>query len=139
VFDVLRAYDYLRTRTDVGPIGIVGQDRGAVHAYLAAALEQGIEAGAFHNLLLSYRDLVHTRMYRRDLFGLGSMAWGMLRRFDLVDLLPCLAGRAVAFVAPRDATGTLLSEECVATGFLSVAGDHGYLPDGWSPSFVYLG
>jgi hypothetical protein len=114
----------------------VGQDSGAIVGYLAAALEEGIAAGTFENLLLSYRDLVRTRLYRRDLYGLKVMAWGMLSRFDFVDLLPCFLGRECTLVAPRDARGASLTKHEVTHRFLGEAAGNGYVPGGWRPSIV---
>ena len=54
VFDVLRGYDYLRTRKDVEKIGLLGVGSGAFFAYFAAALEDGFEDLTFTDLLYSY-------------------------------------------------------------------------------------
>jgi len=110
VFDVLRAYDYLAGRDDVEEIGIVGVDAGAVWAYYAAALEDGICRAELHNMLRSYRDLVNTKDYNRDLYNLKVMAWGILRRFDLPDLKICFKGRKCISIDPRDARGEVITE-----------------------------
>ena len=131
VFDVLRAYDYLRSRPDVARIGIVGVESGATFAYVAAALEPGIADLAFDRLLFSYRDLVHTRFYDSQRYNLKIMAWGILQHFDLIDLLPCLAPRPTTFADLRNAKG----ETQPGDAWLRVATAHGYLPDGWLPTF----
>ena len=105
VFDALRGYDYLKTRRDVGPIHAHGVGDGALFAYYAAALEAGIASVTVENMLYSYRHLCETRLYDQFQFGLKSMAWGILRQFDLVDLLACLRGRTVHFICPRNAFG----------------------------------
>lgn len=93
VFDVLRGYDYLRTRADVDRITIVGVDSGALFAYLAAALEPGFAHITAENLLSSYRDLIQTKLYDRQRNNLRTLAWGILPHFDLPDLLPVIGAQ----------------------------------------------
>jgi hypothetical protein len=51
VFDTLRGYDYLKSRSDVKKIGIYGIGSGAIISYFTAALEKGVaprvEIGGF--------------------------------------------------------------------------------------------
>jgi hypothetical protein len=131
VFDVLRAYDYLRSREDVDQIGIVGVESGAIIAYLAAALEPGIADLTFENLLYSYRDLVFTRFYDSQRYNLKSMAWGILQHFDLIDLFPCLAPRPCTFRNLRKASGEVQASETL----LQTAAAQGYLLPDWAPQF----
>ena len=105
VFDVLRAYDYLRTRPDVEEIGIHGVGTAATFAYFASVLEPGICDITCADMLLSYRNLVETRYYDRERYNLKIMAWGMLQHFDLDDLLPCIAPRPLHLISPRRANG----------------------------------
>jgi hypothetical protein len=135
VFDVLRGYDYLRTRSDVEKIGLLGVGSGAFFAYFAAAIEDGFADLTFTDLLYSYRHLAETRYYNRDIYNLRVMAYGMLQRFDIVDLLPCLYPRKAQFINPRNARGELLTEEEFAEKFLNVAKEMGYLKDSWKPVF----
>ncbi|MFQ6040831.1 MAG: alpha/beta hydrolase family protein [Candidatus Poribacteria bacterium] len=135
VFDVLRGYDYLRTRRDVENIGILGVGSGAFLAYFAAAIEDGFTDQTFTDLLYSYRNLAETRYYNRDIYNLHVMAYGILQRFDLVDLLPCLYPRKTQFINPRNAKGELLSEEDFREKFLNVGKEMGYLKDSWTPVF----
>jgi dienelactone hydrolase len=132
VFDVLRAYDYLRNRPDVGSIGLVGMDSGAFFAYFAAALEAGFCEVTFENLLYAYQDWVETQFYDAQRYTLKVAAWGILQHFDLVDLLPCLAGRPCTFVKLRNAKGELQPGQTL----LTLAADFNYLPDLWQPQFV---
>ena len=132
VFDVLRAHDYLRTRDDVGDIGIHGIGRGAIDAYFAAALIDDLTRAEFEDMLVSYRQLTDTRYYDRDTYNLETMAYGILTRFDLVDLLPCLASSSLEFVSPRDATGEALSDDAFDRGFMEVARELGYVNGGGS-------
>jgi hypothetical protein len=132
VFDVLRAYDYLRCRADVASIGIVGVDSGAFFAYFAAALEPGITEMSFENLLFSYRDMVFTKFYDRQRYNLRVLAWGILQHFDIVDLLPCFVPRQCTFIGLRNAKGEVKASE----GFLAVAREYHYLPQDWLPNFI---
>ncbi len=129
VFDVLRGYDYLRTRGDVDRIGLYGIGKGAFYAYFAGALEEGFSELAFEDLLYSYRHLTDTRYYNQELYNLEVMAWGLLRHFDLVDLVPCLGERPFRWISPRDATGEVLTDEVFDRHFLRVARERGYLRD----------
>ena len=129
VFDVLRAYDYLRSQPGVGPVGVAGVDAGAFWAYYAMALEEGIVAGTFENLLVSYRALAESEHYDQERYHLPLMAWGILRRFDLVDLLPCLYQRQCHFVTLRDAAGVPLAD---GEPLLQPARQRGYLPADWA-------
>jgi hypothetical protein len=63
------------------------------------------------------------------------MAYGMLPRFDLVDLLPCFYPREMQFINPRNAKGEPLTEEEFSEKFLKTAKEMGYLKDSWRPIF----
>jgi hypothetical protein len=108
IFDVLRGYDYLKTRSDVSAINLHGIGSGAIFAYFAAALEDGFAELTFEDMLYSYRHLCETRYYNRQLYNLKVMAWGILRHFDLADLRPCLEPRPIKFINPRNAFGELI-------------------------------
>jgi len=132
VFDVLRAYDYLLSRPDVTKIGIFGVDSGAFFAYYAAALEPGISEMTFENLLFSYLNMASTKYYDSQRYNLKVVAWGILKHFDIVDLLPTLAPRPCAFINLRNGKGEVQASE----EFLAVAREHNFLPPGWSPHFA---
>ena len=133
-FDVLRGYDYLRGRPDVGtgPLGLVGVGEMALVAYFAAALEEGFTELTFAEMLVSYRDLVETRFYDGRRYDMEFMAWGLLPGCDLPDLAPCLAPRPTRFESPRDANDEPLTAEDFAARFLGPAGRAG-APAGWEP------
>ena len=137
VFDVLRGYDYLKTGDDVERVGLYGFGSGAIFAYFAATLEEGFSDLVFVDMLYSYRHLTETRYYSRDIYNLRVMAWGILRHFDLVDLLPCLAQRACKFITPRDAKGEVLTAEEFTQRVVKVADELGYLPGGWMPEIQH--
>ena len=126
VFDILRGYDYLRTRTDVDQIGLYGIGKSAFYAYFAGALEDGFASLEFEDLLYSYRNLTDTRYYDQERYNLEVMAWGILRHFDLTDLAACFGNRPVRWIAPRNAKGEILTDEVFDREFLAVARERGY-------------
>ena len=130
VFDILRGYAYLRSRADVDQIGLYGIGKRALYAYFAGAIEAGFTSLEFEDLLYSYRNLTDTRYYDQERYDLDVMAWGLLQNFDLVDLAPCFENRPVRWIAPRDATGKVLTDEVFDQEFLAVARERGYLGKG---------
>lgn len=139
VFDVLRGYDYLRTRSDISTVGVHGIGSGALFAYFAAALEGGVASVTAEDMLYSYRNLVETRYYSQPTYGLKTMAWGILRHFDLVDLLPCLRGRLVRLITLRNSYGEPVRTSEFRKSFLAVAKSKGYFHGGWRPGFQIAG
>jgi len=127
VSDVVRAYDYLSTRDDVANIGLYASGRAAIDGYFAAAFVGDLARAEFVDMLYSFRHLTDTRYYNRDLYALDTMAYGLLTRLDLVDLLPCFEGGMPTFVSPRDATGEALSDADFDARFMGVARDLGYV------------
>jgi hypothetical protein len=138
VFDTLRGLDYLRTRKDVDAarIGLHGVGAGALFAYFAGALDDGWCDLVCEDMLASYRSLAETRYYNARLYNLKIMAWGLLSRFDLPDLLACLAPRPCRFVTPRDARGEALTRAQFEEQFLGPARPG--RPRGWEPTLVTL-
>jgi hypothetical protein len=132
VFDVLRAFDYLTTcRTDVpaGSVAIHGVDDGAAWAWHAAVLEPRFCALTVENPLASMADLVAAQYYDTRRNSFRSLAYGMLSRFDLADLLPALAPRPVRILQPRDPQGLVLRPDAYRQDVLVRAA----LPGGWAP------
>ena len=121
VFDVLRGYDYLRTRADVDQIGLYGIGKSAFYAYFAGALEDGFVSLEFEDLLYSYRNLTNTRYYNQERYSLEVMAWGILRHFDLVDLVPCFGQRSLQWISPKNAKGETLTDDEFNRKFLAIA------------------
>ena len=125
VFDVLRAYDYLCTRPDVDQVGLYGIGKSAFYAYFAGALENGFTSLEFEDLLYSYRNLTDTRYYDQERYDLEVMAWGILRHFDLVDLMPCFGERPFQWISPRNARGEILAPDEFDREFLATARKQG--------------
>jgi hypothetical protein len=105
VFDLLRGYDYLKTRADVGANDIHGIGPAATRAVFAAALEAGFAALTAEEMLRSYRELCTTRYYDHELFDLRTIPWGILQTGDISDFLPLMGNRPANFVRLRNALG----------------------------------
>ena len=135
VFDVLRAFDYLVTRDDVNSkrIGVHGVAGGAIWAYLAAALDERWCAVTCENMLHSYRDLASHRYYESRRYGFRMMAYGLLKHFDLADLLPAIAPRPTRFVRPRNHAGEPITPEEFLRRVVAPQKEAGRLRGAWSP------
>ncbi len=105
VFDVLRCLDYLVTRPDMGEISLHGVGASALWAYFAAALDERWSGVICEEMLCSYRLLVETPLYDNARYALPNLPWGLLRHFDLPDLLPCFGRTPIRLLEPRDAKG----------------------------------
>ncbi|MHB0878758.1 MAG: alpha/beta hydrolase family protein [Anaerolineae bacterium] len=135
VHDVTRGLQYLRTRDDCAgtPIGLYGRGFGALLAYLAAAIDGHVAAVTAEDMLYSYRELVDSRYYDARAHGMWSVAWGLLRRLDLADLLPCIAPARCRLVSLRDARGGIASASACRREYLDSRRLCGTEPTGWQP------
>jgi len=109
VFDILRAFDYLRSRADLGNIELYGSGHAATWSYLATVLEEDITGVTCKNMLLSYKQLCQTRFYNHERFNLQIMAWGILNCGDLKDFLPSIKPRPVQLISPRDSENQIIA------------------------------
>lgn len=102
--DILRAVDYLASRRDVDAGRITGVGTGAAGVYLlhAAALDERIGRVVLQQTLAAYR-LAVERPLHRHLYDVALP--GVLRRYDLDDLILALHPRRVTVVNPADALG----------------------------------
>jgi cephalosporin-C deacetylase-like acetyl esterase len=90
--DVLRAFDYLRSRRDVDArrIEVLGTGKGGALALFAGVLEPGIASVRCETLPPSYMDLARMKMHDGDM---DPIVPGVLRDFDLPDLVAALGPR----------------------------------------------
>ncbi len=97
VFDALRGLDYLLTRADVdgGKIGIAGLAEGALHAYLAAALEPRLQFVVAVAGTTTYASLVQASAERQGPADPSAFVAGMLGFADIDRAGACLAPRPV--------------------------------------------
>lgn len=136
VFDVLRAFDYLsRCRGDVdnSAISIHGVGSGAAWAWYAAALEPGFSAVTVEHLLYSYRNLVGAHFYNNRQHTMKNLAYGLLKHFDVGDLMPLLAPRPTRILEPVDSASEVVAPEVYRQRVLSELAAAGRLPAGWEP------
>jgi hypothetical protein len=110
VADLFACFEYLAARPEVDPqrIAALGKGNGGVIALFAALLEPRIRKVAAEGSLLSYLDLVRAEHHR----GFADIvAPGVLRDFDLPDVIQAIAPRATWIVNPvllsRSATGPI--------------------------------
>jgi dienelactone hydrolase len=111
IFDILRAFDYLHSREDIGQIEIHGIGHGANWAYFAAASEEDFAAVTCKDMLLSYKQLCQTKFYDHERFNLKMMAWGLLQCGDINDFLPCIIPRPIQLISPRDGEDQVFTAE----------------------------
>lgn len=100
--DILRAVDYLASRADVEAARITGFATGGAGVYLlhAAALDERIGRIVIQETLGAYR-LAVERPIHRHLYDVALP--GVLRRYDLDDLILALHPRRVTVINPVDA------------------------------------
>jgi hypothetical protein len=107
VFDLLRVFQYAAARPDVDASGIsvIGKGTAGVIALCAAALQPRIRSVVMENSILSYMDLVRTKVYPEELQDL--IVPGILHDFDLPDIAKAL-GKKVVVVGPQRADGAAM-------------------------------
>ncbi|HEY4360179.1 MAG TPA: acetylxylan esterase [Bryobacteraceae bacterium] len=110
VDDTIRALDWLSARDDVdaSDIRIYGEGAMGVVALHAAVLDSRIKGVTVKNALASYRMIVDQPVHR----GVSEIVVpGVLRRYDLGDLLIALNPRPVEVIDPQDALGAAIAEQ----------------------------
>jgi cephalosporin-C deacetylase-like acetyl esterase len=119
--DILRAVDLLATRSEVDSsrVSAVGKGDGAVPLLYAAALDDRIRELAFEQMLVSYRAVVEQRIHRGVL---ESIIPGVLRHFDLPDLIAALIPRKVLLVNTINPLGNRLWPEQAEKAYASTKG-----------------
>ena len=102
--DISRGADVLTSRKDVDPNQVYGygKDEGALPLLYAAVLEVKIRRVMLDGMLISYESVVNSRVSRRILEGIAP---GMLKYYDLQDLVAALAPRDVWIVNGTDPMG----------------------------------
>lgn len=103
VFDALRALDYLSTRGYVGGgLYVVGDGPHGVIALYAAALDERARGVALLRTVTDYRSLAIAERYSQPF---GIYAYGLLREFDLPQVVGAVGPRRVLLLNPAAATG----------------------------------
>jgi len=125
VYDVTRGVDYLNMREDVdrSEILLYAKRKMAICGYLASAIDERISRVHLEDMLVSYENLVATRLYDR-LWDEEIVIHGFLRYFDLVDILPALHGREYLLINMRDGMGRLASKRCIEEYWINTVKEH---------------
>jgi dienelactone hydrolase len=101
VFDVLRGCRFaLQELQPARELCMIGCGLGALHAYLAAAVEPRVRRVVCRDMIPSWRAVVETRLYDYTNIADRHVVPGVLRHFDLPDLAPCFAGRELVIERP---------------------------------------
>jgi cephalosporin-C deacetylase-like acetyl esterase len=103
-YDLLRVFNYTAARKDVDAdrISVIGQGSAGVVALYAAALEPRIHRTVIESSVLSYMDVVRSKMHQNitDL-----VVPGVLKDFDLPDLAKAVGKGKLIIVGPKTPTG----------------------------------
>jgi hypothetical protein len=125
--DIIRVVNYLKTCIGVDPnnIGAIGINEMGMPLIHAAAFDTSIKNIALMGSLISYRSVVMNRIYKIGLTPVNKgpnmpyeidFNWniaGVLKGYDLPDLLGCIAPRKVAITDLKDQTLEPASEKLV--------------------------
>jgi cephalosporin-C deacetylase-like acetyl esterase len=102
--DISRGVDVLTSRKEVDPNQVYGygKDEGALPLLYTTVLDGRIRRVMLDGMLVSYESVVNSRVSRRILEG---VALGMLKYYDLQDLVAAMAPRDVWIVNGTDPMG----------------------------------
>jgi cephalosporin-C deacetylase-like acetyl esterase len=108
--DAIHAVDSLAARTDVDPsrIAIYGNGPLGIVALHTAALDSRIRSVVVENTLASYRMVLDQPLHRNIS---EVMIPGVLRKYDVGNLVLAIAPSPVTIINPQDATGAVISKE----------------------------
>ena len=107
--DAVHAVDWLSARRDVDASAVTGYGEGALSVVLlhAAALDLRIKHVVVENSLAAYRMIVDEPIHR----NVSEVVLpGVLRKYDIGDLLLAEYPRTVTVINPQDALGLTLTE-----------------------------
>ena len=109
VDDTIRAMDFLSARSDVDPASITVYGNGPMGAVVlhAAALDSRIRRVVVENTLASYRMVLDEPLHRNIS---EILIPGVLRKYDMGDLLLAVGGR-VTVINPQNAAGGAITAD----------------------------
>jgi cephalosporin-C deacetylase-like acetyl esterase len=104
VLDCLRCLDYLESRADVdkGRIHGLGEHGGAIAVLLAAVIDDRVSSLMLDSIVATYQSLVESKSYS---LGLTWFLYGILKHFDLPDMVAALAPKPCWILNANDAEG----------------------------------
>ena len=102
--DIIQGFELLSGRTDlsVKTIRVVGVEGASVPALFAAALDDRIQSVELDGMLMSYQSVIETPIHRH---AYEQVIPGVIRKFDLPDLVAALSPRSVRITSLVDAMG----------------------------------
>jgi pimeloyl-ACP methyl ester carboxylesterase len=112
VWDIVRTVDYLVARPDVdaSQIRMIGQEEAGIAALMAAALDDRVCSILLTRMVVTYMSIVQSTEYS---LALEWFVPGILRHFDLPDIVASVSPKPVRIIDTVDASGTILSVEAV--------------------------
>lgn len=112
VWDILRALDYLESRSDVdaSQIRILGNGSAGLAALMATALDERVRSILINRTLATYLSVVDSEGYA---LALDWFVPGILQHFDIPDIAAAIYPRPVWIANAVDAEGTILPESAV--------------------------
>jgi cephalosporin-C deacetylase-like acetyl esterase len=116
VWDVLRCVDYLTTRPDVeaSHIHIVGESSEGLSALMAAALDDRLRSVLLRRTNVDLRSIVESEDYQ---LRMPWFIYGILKEFDLPDLVASLAPRRCWLLNCLGPKGDVLAESKLLSKF----------------------
>jgi hypothetical protein len=102
--DISRGMDLLMSRKEVAPNEVYGYGKngGALPLLYTSVLDARIRRVVLDGMLVSYESVVNSRVHRHVLEGVAP---GMLKFYDLQDMVAALAPRDVWIVGATDPLG----------------------------------
>ncbi len=120
VYDVLRAFDYLRTRPEVDAqrITVRGDGNGGILALYAGAMEPAIASVESNGSLASYMTLARAVKHAD---AIDVVVPGVLHDFDLPDVAGLIAPRPLRIASVKDANGASLESAALQREYAPAA------------------
>jgi len=108
VFDILRAFEYVKEVNPKATLSIAGKGVSSIYALFASVIDESVKEIYLEDILYSYEELISSRYYRYDP---RLEIYGIARYFDIKDLISCISDRNVVLVNPRDSRGEIANIE----------------------------
>ena len=102
--DIIKGFELLSGRTDLSikAIRVVGVGGASIPALFATALDDRIQSVELDGMLMSYQSVIETPIHRHVY---EQVIPGVVRKFDLPDLVAALSPRSVRITSLVDAMG----------------------------------
>lgn len=116
VWDFIRCLDYLETRSDVDNerISAFGLAGGGLAALLGSALDERPRSVLCNRMVANFRSVVESEDYSVEL---SWLVYGILREFDLPDLVAAVAPRRCSLLNTVGPLGEILPESVLHRHF----------------------